>query len=77
MDNVRFVCCFIGSKMSTIAQEAAFHIALRNCSKEVWGGSIYAILVQEGCTCNQEHILEKVAASLMKVTASHEEQISP
>ena len=33
--------------MRTIAQEAAFQIALRNCSKEVGGKvSIYVILVK-------------------------------
>ena len=38
---------FIGSKMRTIAWETAFHIALRNCSKEVAGKvSIYVILVK-------------------------------
>ena len=30
-----------------------------------------------GGTCNQAHILQKVAASLVKITASHEEQASP
>ena len=30
-----------------------------------------------GGTCSHAHILQKAAAGLMKVTASHEEQISP
>ena len=39
---------FIWGKMRTIAQETAFQIALRNCSKEVEGKiSIYVILVKE------------------------------
>ena len=38
---------FIGGKMRTIAQETAFQIALRNCSKDVGGKvSIYVILVK-------------------------------
>ena len=32
---------FISDKMKTIAQEAALQIALRNCSKEVEGRSVY------------------------------------
>ena len=34
-------------------------------------------LVEGGGTCKQAHILQKVAASLVKVTTSHEEQTSP
>ena len=30
-----------------------------------------------GGTCNQAHILQKAAASLMKVTTGHKEQMSP
>ena len=45
MHNVRVVS-FIGGKMRTIAQETAFQIALRNCSKEVKKVSIYVILVK-------------------------------
>ena len=57
--------------MWTIPQEAAFQIALKNCSKEVGGNvSIYAILVKWGDTCKQAHILQKVATSLVKVTDS-------
>ena len=32
---------FISDKMKTIAQETALQIALRNCSKEVEGRSVY------------------------------------
>ena len=43
--------------MRTIAWEAAFQIALRNCSEEVGGKiCIYVILVK-GDTCNQAHSL--------------------
>ena len=69
----------IWGKMRTIAQEAAFQIALRKCSKEVRGKvSIYEILVKgAGYMQSSTHFLQKVAASLVKVTASHEEQTSP
>lgn len=76
---LRVVSCFIGGKMRTIAQKA-FQIALRNYSNNSGGGeefSICVILVKRGGTCNQAHIWKKVAASLMKVTTSHEEQTSP
>ena len=64
--------------MRTIAQEAAFQRALKNCSKEAGRNvSTYAILVKEGGACNQAHILQQVAAGLMKVTDSHEAQMSP
>ena len=69
---------FYLGQMRTKARETAFQRALRNCSKEVMGKvSIYMILVK-GATCNQVHIfLQKVSASLMKLTASHKEQMSP
>ena len=35
---------FIWGKMKTLAQETAFQIALRNCSKEVGGRSAYSDL---------------------------------
>ena len=37
LHSMRVVSRFIGGKMKTIALEAAFQIALRNCSKEVGG----------------------------------------
>ena len=62
--------------MGTIAWEATFLIALKYHSKEVGGGGCYYIhdFGEKVGTCN---ILQKVTASLMKVTASHEEQMSP
>ena len=64
--------------MRTIAWEAAFQIALRNCSKEVGGKvSIYVILVKGEYMQSSTYFLQKVDDSLVKVTASHEEQTSP
>ena len=57
--------------------ETPFQIALRNCSKEVGGKvSIYKILVKEEYMQSSTYFLKKVAASFMKVNASHEEQMS-
>ena len=47
---------FIWGKMRTIAWETAFQIALRNCSKEVGGRSVYMWFWERGSTCNQAHI---------------------
>ena len=64
--------------MRTIAQETAFQIALRNCYKEVGGKvSIYVILVKGAYMQSSTYFLQKISASLVKVTASHEEQMSP
>ena len=64
--------------MKSIAQETASQIALRNCSKEVRGKvSIYVILVKREYMQSSTYFLQKVSASLVKVTASHEEQTSP
>ena len=71
--NVR-VCelSFVWGKMRTRAQEAAFQ--LRKTTPKVGGNvNIYVILVKGGGTCSQAHILQKVAASLVKVTTSHKE----
>ena len=63
--------------MRTMARETAFQIALRNCSKEVAGKvSIYVILVKGEYMQSSTYFLQKVSASLVKVTASHE-QTSP
>ena len=69
---------FIWGIMRTIVWEAAFQITLRNCSEEVgWKVSMCVILVK-WTTCYQANIiLQKVAASLIKVTFSHKEQMSP
>ena len=59
--------------MRTIAQEAAFQRALRNCSKEAEGRDhiyVYVTLVK-GEVHPQERILRKVAASLMKAATGH------
>ena len=41
MHNMRAVSCFIWGKMKMVAYKTAFQIALRNCSKEVGGRSVY------------------------------------
>ena len=64
--------------MRIIAQETAFQIALRNCSKEVRGKvSMYVILVKGEYMQSGTCFLQKVAVSLMKVTAGHKEETSP
>ena len=68
---------FMWGKMRTTAREAALQIALRNCSKEV-GGKVNIYVIGEGGVHAIKHtFLQKVAASLVKVTASHKEQMSP
>ena len=47
---------FIWGKMRTIAREATFQIALKNCSKEVGGKVSTYVILAKGCTCNQAHI---------------------
>lgn len=61
--------------MRTIAWEEVFQIALKNCSKEAAGNvSIYIYDFGEGGgTCNHAHIFTE---GLMKVAASHKEQMS-
>ena len=69
---------FIWCKMRTITWEAAFQIALRNCSGEVGGRSVRMRFWWRGGPWSQAHsFLQKVAAILMKFIASHEEQIPP
>ena len=64
--------------MRIIAWETEFQIALRNCSKEVGGKvSIYVILVKGEYMRSSTYVLQKDAASLLKVTASQKEQMSP
>ena len=72
--------CFICDEMKTLAWEAAFHIPLRNYSREVGGKvSIHMIFVN-GEVHATKHIFfffQNVAACLMKLTASHEKPMSP
>ena len=73
-----FELSFIWNKMKTIDREAAFQIALRNCSKEAAGKtSIYVIWVKGQYLQSGTYILQKVFASLVKVNAHYEEQTSP
>ena len=64
--------------MRTTAQETAFQRAPKHRSKEAVGGGGQYIrdFGQRGGPCNQAHILQKVPAGLVKVTAGHEEQAS-
>ena len=63
--------------MRTAAQETASQIALRNCSEEAGGNvSIYEILVKGEYLQSSTYFLQKVSASLVKVTASHKGQWS-
>ena len=68
---------FICSEMKTIALEAAFQRALRTAPKRQEEGQCICAFGEGGGTRNQARILQKVAAGLLKVTASHEEQTSP
>ena len=70
---------FIWGKMRTIAWETSFQIALRNCSKRGRGEGQYTCDFGEGGVHAIKHICfsQKISASLVKVTASHEEQTSP
>ena len=63
--------------MRTVVQEVAFEIALRNHSEVVGNVSYVCDFGEGGGTCKQAHILQKVATSFVKVTDSHEEQMSP
>ena len=63
--------------MRTIAQEAAIQIALKHCCKESGESQCRCDFGEAGGgSCSQAHILQKVNASLLKVTAGHE-QMSP
>ena len=60
---------FIWSKMGPTAWEIAFQIALRKCSKEVGEKvSIYVILVKREYMWSSTDYLQKVSASLMKLS---------
>ena len=62
--------------MRTITWETAFQIVLRNCSKEAEEKvSIYVILVKREYMPSST-FLQKVSASLIKVSTSHKEQSS-
>ena len=59
--------------MRILAKKTASQIALSNCSKEVgWEVSIYVILVKGGSAVKHT-FWQKISASLVTVTASHEE----
>ena len=54
----RWISCELSfeDKMRAIAWKTAFQMALRNCSKEVWGRSVYTRFWWMGSACNQAHI---------------------
>ena len=62
--------------MRTTTWETAPQRALRNHSEEL-GESSVCTGFGEGGACHQARIFAEVAASLVKFTASHEEQTSP
>ena len=79
MHNVSCELSFIWGKIRTAAvwDETASQTALRNRCKEAGGKvSIYVILVKEEYMQTSTYFLQKVSASLLKVT-THEEQLSP
>ena len=56
--------------MRAIAWETTFQIALRNCSQEAKGRSVYLILVKGEYVQSSIYFLQKVSASLIKVIKS-------
>ena len=78
MHNVRVANCFIGGKIRTAARETAPQIALRNCSKEAAGkDKIYLDFGYERVHAIKLIFFQEVSASRMKLSTSHEEQLSP
>ena len=79
MHNVRVVnFCFIGGKIRTAAWETAPQVALRNCSKEAAGKDrIYLDFGYERVHEIKLIFFQKVSASRMKLSTSHEEHLSP
>ena len=65
--------------MRTAARETAAQIALRSCSKDAgWGEVIvYVIWVKGKYTQSSTYFFQKASASLVKLSASHEEQLLP
>ena len=64
--------------MRTIAQEAAFQMALKyRCTGVGRNATVYVILVKREVYTAMHTFLQKFAAGLLKATASHEEQTSP
>ena len=64
--------------MRIITQETAFQISLRSRSLEVGGKvSMHMILMKAGVHAIKHTDWQKLAASFLKVTASHKEQMSP
>ena len=57
MQNMRIACCFIWGKMRTAAWETAPQMALRDCSKEIVGGSQYMWFRWRKSSWNQALIL--------------------
>ena len=59
--------------MRTTAWETAPQIALRNCSKKAGQGGQHVHGFDEGAVCSQSRYF----FFLQKVSATHEEQLSP
>lgn len=67
---------FIGGRIRIIARGAAFQMAPRHLSRE-GGGKVRAhVILVKGDTCRQAHTMQKVAAGLVTLTASHKKQTS-
>ena len=67
---------FIWGKIKSADWETAPQIALRNCSKEAGGWSVYMRFWWRGDTCSQAHIFPGFCYSC-EAFASHEKQMSP
>ena len=64
--------------MRIITQDTVIQMALRSRSLEVGGkGSVHIILMKAGVHTIKHTDWQKLAASFLKVTASHKEQMSP
>ena len=63
--------------MRTAAWETAPQVALRNCSKEAGGRSVYMRFWCRGSTCNDARIFPEGFICSHEAFASHEEQSPP
>ena len=77
MYNLRVVSCFILGKMRNAAQEAAPDSSEKLLQSGRWEGQ-YICGFGEGGICAVKHIIfQKASAILVKLSTSHEEQLSP
>ena len=77
MHNRRLANCFIGGKIRTAARETAPQVALRNCSEEAARKDrIYLDFGYERVHAIKLIFFQELSASWMKLSTSHEEQLS-